>query len=360
MNGSIYPPDEVEHQVPDARTAEQMLANKDPSFLRYVRLRRRSFEKAFGDGYPDFLDKAERALMIAYARFAIRHGTWGTDLHHYHNEGHALEILADRINYLCEKAGAEQLEPLDWVMLTLFASMHDLRQREKPILEAMIGANERASIEESHRILTIAGFDEKRDQDVFDDLDMMIAGSTFNVLPKDNPNMSPAEAASSCGALAPLLVKELDLSQPDWGKDPALKRRVRLTLIASDLDTANVAEPIIKFVKSAVRLCREIEFRSKRDMGSTESAQPVLSFLTRGQEAYFFDLHEFDSKLGNQILAPMKDRNAPTITALCEHIRTTFGDKPSPGVTGRLIVDEFLHKASELSGRAARTSLGRR
>ncbi len=359
MTGPSYPPDAIEHQVPDAKTAEHLLATKDPSFLRYARQRRTTFEKSFGNGYADFLDKAERALMMAYARFAIRHGTWGDDLHHYHNEGHALEILADRINYLCDKGGAAQLEPLDWVMLTLFASMHDLRQREKPDFEAMIGSNERASIEESRRILTIAGFDEQEDRDVFDDLEMMIAGSTFNVRPKNNPNMSPAEAASSCGALAPLLVKELDLAKPSWGDDPALKRRVRLTLIASDLDTANVAEPVIKYAKSAVRLCREIEFRSQRNMESTESAEPVLAFLTRGQEAYFFDLHEFDSRIGNKILGPMKERNAPTITALCEHIRATFGDKPEPSLTGRMIVDEFLHKASELSGRAAKTSLGR-
>ncbi len=355
MTQVTFPPDAVEQEIADFRIAEEMLSEKDPSFLRYVQQRRAAFEKNFGkEEFSDFLDKAQRALILAYARVALRHGAWGDDLHHYHNEGHAVEILVGRINYLCERAGAQRLKPLDWVMLTLFAATHDLRQREKPDIEALIGNNERASIHEAHRILTSVGFDPDADREVFDDLEMMIAGSTFNVQPKQNPNISPAEAASSCGALAPMLVKELDQNNPQWSEDPALRRRVRLTLIASDLDTANVAEPIIKYAKSAVRLCKEIEFRCGRDLDSPESAGPVLGFLTRGQEAYFFELHEFDSKVGNEILGPMKEANAPMLTALCDHMRKVFPDTPGPDVTGRMILDEFMHKASEIGGRVAK------
>lgn len=356
MSQTTFPPDAVEEQIPDYRTAEQMLREHDPSFLRYVQQRRLSFEKHFGaEEFSDFLDKAQRTLVIAYARFALRHGNWSEDLHAYHNEGHALEILAGRINYLCEQAGAERLKPVDWVMLTLFAATHDLRQREVPDLEALVGNNERASISEAHRIMESVGFDRETDAAVFDDLELMIAGSTFNVQPKQNPNLSPPEAASSCGALAPMLVKELDQNNPHWPDDPELKRRVRLTLIASDLDTANVSEPILKFAQSAVRLCREIEFRCGRDMDSAESAPSVLGFLTRGQEAYFFELHQFDSILGNEILGPMKETNAPLLTVLCEHMRKAFGTSPEAGVTGRMILDEFMHKASEIAGRVAKT-----
>ncbi len=349
-----FPPDAVEQEISDFRIAEQMLGEHDPSFLRYTQQRRAAFEKHFGkEDFAEFLDKAQRALIIAYARFARRHGAWGDDLHHYHNEGHALEILVGRINYLCEQAGADRLKPLDWVMLTLFAATHDLRQREKPDIEALVGNNERASIQEAHRILESVGFDRAAEPEVFDDLELMIAGSTFNVQPKQNPNISPAEAASSCGALAPMLVKELDQNNPQWHDDPVLRRRVRLTLIASDLDTANVAEPIIKYAKSAVRLCKEIEYRCGRSMDSHDSAKPVLGFLTRGQEAYFFELHEFDSKLGNEILGPMKEANAPLLSNLCEHMRQVFPDEPGPHVTGRIILDEFMHKASQIGGRVA-------
>jgi len=355
MSQDEFSPDQVELDIPDAETAERLLVERDPSFLRYCSLRRSLFEKTFGEDHEAFLDKAQRALIIAYARFAARHGSWGGDLHHYHNEGHAVEILADRLNYLCERAGADRLDPEDWVLLTLFAAMHDLRQRQKPDIDALIGPNERASIDEAHRILTAAGFDPEHDRDFYDDLDMMIAGSTFHVVEKTNPNISPPEAASSCGALAPMLVKELDQKQPGWKNDPQLTRRVRLTLIASDLDTANVAEPLIKFAKSAVRLCKEIEFRNDRALDSEDSAKPVRFFLTKGQESYFFDLHQFDSELGNEILGPMKEKNAPLIRTLCDHIRDTYDEDPGDGVTGKEIVDEFMHKASEISGRVART-----
>lgn len=339
--------------MPDAATADQLLNEHDPSFHRYVGQRRALFEKHFGSEHKDLLDKAERALKIAYARFALRHGTWGGDLHDYHNESHAVEILSGRIDYLCDRAGPDRLAPRDWVLLTLFGAMHDIRQRETPDPDLLVGANESASIEECHRILEQVGFDRKKDADLYDDLTMMIAGSTFNTQPKENPQLTPAEAASSAGALAPLLVQKLDSEQPGWRDDATLRRRVRLTLIASDLDTANVSEPMLKFARSAIRLCKEIEYRCGRDLGR-ESALPVYNFLTKGQEAYFFDLHQFDSKLGEEVLGAMKEKNAPVLSALVQHIRDTYDGGPDEHTTGREIIDEFMHKASELSGRAAR------
>ena len=35
-------------------------------------------------------------------RLAYRHGSWGKDFHAYHNEGHILEICADRMDALIE------------------------------------------------------------------------------------------------------------------------------------------------------------------------------------------------------------------------------------------------------------------
>ena len=351
---AVFPEDEIERQVPDDQTATELLSVKDPSFLRYLGIRRARFEKTFDGDFRQFLDRAESALKIAYTRFALRHGTWGRDHHNYHNERHAVEIISDRIDYLCEKAGPTTLEPLDWVLLTMFGCMHDLRQREKPDLDYAIGANEQASIDESKRILRQVGWSRREDRDLFDTLELMIAGSTFNTRPRKDPDISPAEAATTAGALAPSLVHQLEEDNPDWKSDPALKRRARLTLIASDLDTANVAEPIIKFAKSGVRLCKEIEYRCGRDMG-VESAQPVFNFLTHGQKAYFFDLHQFDSKLGKRVLGAMKEKNAPLVRTLCEHIEHRYGPELEDGVSGTEIVDEFMHKAAELSGRAART-----
>lgn len=348
-----FPPDEIELEIPDVASANELLRQKDPSFLRYVGLRRGQFERTFGEEHRELLDKTEGALKIAFARFARRHGTWGGDLHHYHNERHTVEIISDRIDYLCEKVGPHDLDPVDWILLTLFGAMHDLRQREKPDTDHIIGSNEQASIDESFRILEKVGMSRREHRDFFETLKMMIAGSTFNIAPKQNPNISPAEAATTAGALAPSLILEMDEKNPDWRSDPELKRRARLTLIASDLDTANVAEPVIRFAKSGVRLCKEIEYRCGRDMG-LESAGPVFNFLTRGQEAYFFDLHQFDSKIGARVLGAMKEKNAPLIRTLCNHMREVYGEAPDETITGNEIVDEFMHKASELSGRATR------
>lgn len=355
MSNTLSTPDTIELEISDYRTARTHLAENDPSFLRYLGQRRDKFVQHFGHDYDQFLDLTERALVISYVRMASRYGSWSNDLHHYHNETHVVEILSDRIDYLCEHAGPDVLPAKDWIMLTLFAAMHDLRQRQTPEPDAVVGANERASIHEAHRILEIAGFDRQQHEPVFEDIRMMIAGSTFNVQPKNNPNISPPEAASSCGAMAPILVRAMDRESPGWRDDECLKRRARLTLIASDLDTANVAEPFLRFTKSAVRLCKEIEYRCQRDLG-VESAKPALGFLTNGQEGYFFKLHQFDSRLGQSILGPLKDQNAPLLTQLCTHMRDTFGEEPSEGVTGEAIIDEFMHKAFEISGRAAKTS----
>ncbi len=355
MSNQRSTPDSIELEVANIRTARGLLSENDPAFLRYLKQRRDKFVATFGHEHDDFLDRTEVALIISYARMARRYGSWGEDLHHYHNETHVVEILSDRIDYLCENSSPDVLPPLDWVMLTMFAAMHDLRQREVPDHDAVIGANEQASIHEAHRILDIAGFDREEHHDVYDDLEMMIAGSTFNVQPKNNPNISPPEAASSCGAMAPILVQAMDRESPDWREDPVLKRRARLTLIASDLDTANVAEPFLRFTKSAVRLCKEIEYRCKRDLG-VESAKPALGFLTNGQEGYFFTLHQFDSKIGQTILGPLKEENAPLLTSLCDHMREVYGEEPSDGTTGEAIIAEFMHKAYELSGRVTKTS----
>ena len=53
MGQAEFPPDTVEEQIPDLDTAERLLAEKDPSFLRYVQLRRQQFERTFGEEASD-------------------------------------------------------------------------------------------------------------------------------------------------------------------------------------------------------------------------------------------------------------------------------------------------------------------
>ncbi len=72
--------------------------------------RRRDFAPlAVGADGEALLDRTETAVRLAYARLASRHGRLGTDFHAYHNEGHILEICADRIPRVFAAPGAREL-----------------------------------------------------------------------------------------------------------------------------------------------------------------------------------------------------------------------------------------------------------
>lgn len=340
-----YPPDETERALPDFASARDFLEQHDPAVLEYLAERRQRFQSSFDPAPMRLLEATYRAVVIALARFARRHGSASDDLHAYHNENHALELLGDRLEYLCEQGGPNTLPPEDWLLLALFAATHDLRQRETPDPDLAVGANERASIAEAHRIMAQAGFDPKADLEAYQAIEMMIAGSTFRVGAAAGA-INPSAAAGTVGALAPELVEEFCQAHPDWRSDPAMKRRVRLTLIASDLDTANVSEPFLRLAASAVKLCCEIEYRCGRALHDEESAGPVYAFLTDAQENYFFGLHQFDSRIGAQVLKDLKAANAPKLRALVDHMRKTFVSLE--GVSGQQVIDEFVAQARRL------------
>jgi hypothetical protein len=111
---------------------------------------------------------------------------------------------------------------------------------------------------------------------------------------------------------------------PAWRDDERMAHALELALIAADLDTANVAEPFPVFMASAERLCLEREMRSRRDPGSPDSAQPVLSFLTEGQERYFFELHRFNSDYGREVFDAAKRANADKLVDLTGRLRAEF------------------------------------
>jgi hypothetical protein len=282
------------------------------------------------------IDQAEDAIVLAFCRLAYRHGSWGKDFHHYHNEGHIFEILGSRLERLIDTIGLETLQLRDWFLLTLFAAAHDLRQREVPEFFAGIGANERASIEETFRLLRACGFSQERNADVFLGIELMIAGSTFDARPPPKAReYNTAEIiVQSGGALAQKLDTKLDKYAPAWRNDPHIGHALELALIAADLDTANVAEPFPLFMASAERLCLEREMRSYRDPSSAESAQPMLGFFTTGQEHYFFDLHRFNSEFGRATFASAKEANTERVRSLINEMRGI--PKPRTG-------DDVLH-----------------
>jgi hypothetical protein len=337
-----FPPDAVERELPDPESARRLIAERRPDVPHLLRRRRALYQGAYGDGAQAYLDRAENAVLLALARLGLRHGTFGNDFHDYHNEDHALEILDRRLGRVLGQIGVQALPGSDWLALSLFATCHDLRQREDQRFRHGIGSNEAASMAETHRILVAAGFDPSSDRELFVAMEVTIAGSTFDASPRA-PSFNPAEAVHTGGPLAPYLDAALDQAMPGWRADAAALRAVKLALIASDLDTANVGERFTEFAASAARLAAEREMRCHRPLASADSGPPVLKFLTDGQERYFFELHRFCSDIGAAAFAPGKDGNASRVRTLARLLRERFGD--ARDCTGEQVLEAHLKLA---------------
>jgi hypothetical protein len=320
-----------------------------PDFVEFLAARRERLLSACGTSLGASLQRTERALTLGLARFGTRHGSWGSDYHHYHNENHALEVLDGRLGRLMDQVGLDALSCTDWLALSLFGTCHDLRQRETIDFRHPIGNNEAASIAETRRILDLAGFDPARDRALYVALDLMIAGSTFDARPAAAmPEINPADVMASGGALAPKLPLLLDAEQPGWRDDADLVRGVELAQIASDLDTANVGEPLVWLAESASRLCQEREMRNGRALDSADSGLPCVGFLSDGQERYFFELHRFCSEPGRATFAPTKQANATHVRHMSDRLRARW--------TGRSIPRNGLEVLGEFSSLAIAAS----
>ncbi|HET6604937.1 MAG TPA: hypothetical protein VFG21_12155 [Xanthomonadaceae bacterium] len=346
-----FPPDAAERQLPDVDSARALIGARRPAVLERIRAR-----VASADGRGDVLSmrRFEDAIVLAVARFGVRHGSWGEDHHDYHNEDHALEILDGRVGRLMNGVGVQALPPTDWRMLMLFGACHDLRQRERVDFRHPIGNNEAASIAEATRIMVAAGFETARDDADFLAMELMIAGSTFDARPTPPPSeFNPAEVAATGGALAPKLPAILDREVPDWRKREHIGRALTLAMLASDLDTANVAESFVALAESAARLCREREAFAGRALDATESAGPCLDFLSRGQERYFFELHRFCSELGSRCFAAGKEANAARVSTVSARLRERFPAAGHDATTGAQVVAAFLELARSIDTHGA-------
>jgi hypothetical protein len=342
-----FPPDPVEARLSTVAEARRLITERRPDALALLKRRRGVYHDFYGDASQSYLERAEDAVLLALARLGVRHGSFGDDFHQYHNEDHALEILDRRLGRMLGQEGVNAMPGKDWLALSLFATCHDLRQRETIAFKNGIGNNEAASISETHRILDLAGFDATVDADLYLALEVMIAGSTFDATPR--PQLfNTAEVLATGGPLAPKLPEQLDRARPGWRDEAALARAVRLAQIASDLDTANVGERFPELASSAARLAAEREMRSDRKLESGESGKPVLGFLTGGQERYFFDLHRFCSELGVSVFGHGKDTNAPRVRQLSRHLRERFGSKRDGEYSGAEVIEAHLKLAESV------------
>lgn len=327
-----FPPDPIERRVPDATAARALLgARMAPLQALFAQRRATLAHLLTGAADEALLARTADAVTLAYARLALRHGGLGGDRHAYHNEGHILEICAGRLDRVYVSPGADALSLRDGCALMLFGAGHDLRQREAASSYAGIGANERASVEETARILDVCGFARDRDADLYLATELMIAGSTFDARPlPGGDRFTAADLVQSGGALAATLDVALDVLRPGWRDDAAFVRAQRLALLAADLDTANVADPFASFAASGENLCREREMLSGRSLAAPESALPALAFLTEGQDRFFFQLHRFHSALGRAAFEAAKQANAPKLNALGRGVRARLAQSGPP------------------------------
>lgn len=345
-----FPADAIEVRLADPDEALRLIAERRPDVLALLASRRAVLAEHFGESVARDWDRAERAIGLSLVRLAVRHGRFGDDYHDYHNEMHALEILDRRISRVMQEAGPATLAGSDWIALSLFATCHDLRQRELADTGHPIGSNEAASIAEAHRILDRCAFDRRHDRALYLALEVMIAGSTFDARPQpqDRRRYNTAEAIQSGGPLAPHLAREIARIAPHWQDEPDIARAIDLALIASDLDTANVGERFIELCDSSARLAGEREMRAGRSLSASESGAPMLGFLTGGQERYFFELHRFCSPLGEQVYAAGKADNAAKVRALSARLRAIFESQPSDGYCGVDVLREQQRAAWDL------------
>jgi hypothetical protein len=333
------PPDETERRLPDVASATALLGDRAQPLADLLERRLREWGTLVEHAEDGaLLARTHAAVQLGYARLALRHGRLGNDYHAYHNEGHILEICAERLDRLIEANGLRAFTLRDCCALTLFGAGHDLRQREAAQLIGGVGANERASIDETRRLLGVCGFSPERDADIHIALELMIAGSTFDARPAPGGHLyNAADLVQSGGALAARLDQVLDARHPHWRSDAGIVHAQRLALIAADLDTANVAEPFRQFATTAENLCREREMLSGRSLDAGESALPVLGFLTDGQDRFFFDLHRFQSEPGRAAFETGKQANAPKLKALCMGVRARIAVQGAPSNGSQVI-----------------------
>ena len=342
--------DAVELTVADVDSARRIAGDRMQPLESILERRHAQLQPLLSasKGGQALLERSADAIRIGYVRLAMRYGSLGEDFHAYHNEEHILDILGDRIDRLIATHGVLALGLRDWCVLNLFAACHDLRQREQPMYEAGVGANERASIEESFRLLDHCGFSRSLDADVYCAIDLTIGGSTFDARPPPgSAAFNAAELVQSGGALAAKLAQKLDKHRPGWREDSRIVHAHELALITADLDTANVAEPFGRFANSAENLCLEREMLCGRDLDSAESAQPVLGFLTDGQDRFFFDLHRFNSELGRQSFGEAKDQNAARLKSLSLGLRARIAMRGQPD-SGRQVLNAFVETVAGL------------
>lgn len=351
---ATWPMDDIERRIPDVAAAEEYLSGRDVRVLQKIRERHAEVINEFGAGVAELPQTGYRVSVVCLARMSLRHGSDAERQRDYHNEGHLLDVL-DQMRHISryqpeqrlhseplpdEGTGLRRLGPLSSLCLAVFAAAHDIRQSEIGYDDDGVGHNERASADECMRILMIAGLDYDRHRHIFQLLRWMIHGSTFYTT-----TQSFDVLCVQPGALAPVIASQIIERGQSIGQLSAAEA-ADLILLASDIDTANVAEPIDEYARQSVRMCREANRHRDLKGGDQLASHAVFEFLTSGQEQYFFRQQRFYSQLAQNAFTAAKGETGEHLKRLIQSMRDNYTADDLPD--GETLMREFLERARRL------------
>lgn len=314
----IYPPDLIEEQISSIDQAWDLLDSKLPEFKELFDIWQSWYRKMVSSSRKRAV--ITDALVITYARMALRNGTLSINPRNYHSEKHINDLLY-RMMAVSQFSESNNIPEYGWSLLSIFMSSHDLRQSHKNNESELVGDNEQASFQEILRLLNQIDKHKVIRPEHKELLKLMIHGSTFGKGEDTLGNIYQ-------GNLVKYLLQ--DVGYFDEGDK-------QLAYLACDIDTANVAASLKDYAQSSINVYSEIQNISPVEI----SAQ---LFFGEQQRQYFFDLQHFNSDMGIIAFEQQKQINAPKVVQICEVINDL-----DENTSNEKVVAFYLQKVDELS-----------
>ncbi len=287
----IFPPDDVEEQIANIDQAWILLNKKLPNFKSLFHVWSLWHENILINS--SLHSVISDALVVCYARMALRNGSLNEHPRDYHSEKHIDDLLL-RLMALSELPETDKIPDYGWSILSLFMCSHDLRQSEdNRSNKNIIGTNEQASYLEIERLMTLMDSKGRFQNEHKELLKLMIHGSTFSQGEDNNGNIYN-------GNLVDVLLKNIDYFE---------EGDKQLAFLACDIDTANVAAELTDYADSSINVYNEIQTFSKTPINAK-------AFFGVQQQQYFFVMQRFNSHIGVVAFSEQKDKNAPKIKSI--------------------------------------------
>lgn len=296
-----YAPDQVEKEIQSTDQALNLLASFLPDFNKLYSLWEQWFENQIG--LCPLYTIVKDALLISYARMALRNGSLSQKCRDYHNEGHIDDLLYRLMAVSEHPKIVDRIPNYGWSLLSLFMGTHDLRQNLSNSDEDIIGNNEKASFDEAKRLITSLDHQKIFKTEHMDLLRLMIYGSTFG-------KSTDAQGNVFNGNLVKYLLDENV-------KFELINKEI--AYLACDIDTANVSAPLLNFADSSIDVFTEVK-------NFSPIAIDAKLFFGKLQENYFFTLQRYNSKIGRLVFDKLKLKNAPIIRSISHSISNCSDD----------------------------------